>query len=127
MGYTMSYVGCYALGTWYWSFAVTGNAQTTPIFEAKFGWSDEETIFFNTIISSAAIIGLIIGSFLGAPLLKIGRRKGAIITNIIGIVSALISMSGSIPFLVIGRLLLGIAAGPYKVIFGKMIIENMPG
>ena len=122
----MSYVSCYALGVWYTTFALTGNSQTTPIFEAKFGWNEDETIFYNTIISSAAIIGLSIGSFLGGPLIKIGRRKGAIIANIIGILSALITMIGTTPFLVIGRLFLGVAAGAYNVIFGKMIVENMP-
>ena len=35
-------------------------------------------------------------------------------------------MVGSTPFLTLGRLLLGIAAGLYNVIFGKVILENLP-
>ena len=85
MWYTMSYVLCYALGVNYSTFALAGNAQTTKVFEAKFGWDEYETILYNTIISSSAIVGLAIGSFLGGPLIKIGRRRGAIIANIIGI------------------------------------------
>ena len=126
MCYTMSYLSCYALGVWYCTFALSGNAQTTPIFEAKFGWTEDETTLYNTIISSSAIVGLTIGSFLGGPLIKIGRRKGAIIANIIGIVGPAICMIGTTPFLTIGRLLLGVAAGVYNVIFGKMIVENTP-
>ena len=35
-------------------------------------------------------------------------------------------MIGTTPFLTIGRLFLGIAAGIYNVIFGKVILENLP-
>ena len=126
MGYTICYVLCYALGVNYTTFAMAGNAQTTTVFEAKFGWNAEETMIYNTIISSSAIVGLAIGSFLGGPLIKHGRRKGAIIANIIGIVSSAITMIGTTPFLTFGRLLLGVAAGIYNVIFGKTIVENMP-
>ena len=126
MCYTMSYLSCYALGVWYCTFAISGNAQTTPVFEAKLGWTEDETILYNTIISAAGPVGLSIGSFLGGPLIKIGRRKGAIIANVIGIVGPLISMIGSIPFLTLGRIFLGVAAGAYNVIFGKMIVENTP-
>ena len=96
------------------------------MFEAKFGWTKDETIIYNTILSSSAIVGLAIGSFLGGPLIQIGRRKSAIIANIIGIMSSLISMTGTTTFLTIGRLSLGVAAGIYNVIFGKVILENMP-
>ena len=64
-----SYVLCYAIGVNYTTFALAGNAQTTTVFEAKFGWTKDETIIYNTIISSSAIVGLAIGSFLGGPLI----------------------------------------------------------
>ena len=117
---------CYALGVWHTSFALSGNSQTTAIFQAKFGWSEDETIHYNTIISSMAIVGLTLGSFIGGPLIKNGRRKGAIIANVVAIVSSGIAMIGTVPFLTTGRFLLGVAAGIYNVIFGKMIVETMP-
>ena len=126
MGYSMAYVLCHAPGVLNLTFALAGNAQTTTVFEAKFGWNEQETVLYNTIISSSAIVGLAIGSFVAGPLIKTGRRKGAIIANLMGIVSSAIAMAGTTPFLTAGRLLLGIAAGIYNVIFGKMIIENMP-
>ena len=92
----------------------------------KFGWTGDETILYNKIISSSAIVGIAIGSFLGGPMIKTGRRKRAIIAKILGIISSLITMIGTTPFLTFGRLLLAVAAGIYNVIFGKMIIENMP-
>ena len=126
LGYVISYVLCNGIGVFYSSFALAGNTQTTTIFEAKFGWSEDETILFNTIISSSAIIGIFVGSQLGGHIIKNGRRKGAIIANIIGIAGAAISMVGTIPFLISSRLLVGIAAGVYNVAFCKMIVENMP-
>lgn len=96
------------------------------MFKAKFGWDEDETILYNTIISSSAVVGLMIGSFLGGPFIKLGRRKGAIRANLFGIIGSAISMIGTTPFLSIGRLFIGIAAGTYNVIFGKMIVENMP-
>ena len=126
LGYVISYVLCNGIGVFYSSFSLAGNAQTTTIFEAKFGWSKDETILYNTIITSSAIVGLLIGSLLGGYLIKHGRRKGAILANIIGIVGAVITMVATIPFLTFGRLLVGVAAGVYNVIFPKMIVENMP-
>ena len=126
MGYALAYASCYALGVFYTGFALSGNAQTTTIFEAKFGWDEDETIFYNTLISSAAIVGLTAGAFIGGPLIKLGRRRGAIISNFIGIISAAIPMIGSIPFLVIGRFLLGFASGINNVVYGKMIVETLP-
>ena len=125
MGYVISYVLCNGIGVFHTSFCLAGNAQTTTIFEAKFGWSEDETILYNTIISSSAIVGLLIGSFLGGHFIKHGRRKGAILANIIGIVGAVITMIATIPFLTIGRLLVGVAAGIHNVTFSKMIVENM--
>ena len=59
-------------------------------------------------------------------MIKNGRRKAAIISNIISIISCLICMIGTVPFLTLGRLFLGVAAGAYNVVFGKMVVENMP-
>ena len=69
-----------AIGVWYAALAITGNANTTKVFEAKFGWDEDETILYNTIISSAGIIGIVFGCFIGGALIKYGRRRTAIIT-----------------------------------------------
>ena len=90
------------------------------------GWTEQETIYYNTIISSSSIVGLVIGSFAGGPLIKCSRRRGAIIANLMGIASSSFSMLGTIPFLIIGRSFCGFAAGMYNVIYGKMILENLP-
>ena len=52
MLYVIAYTICYGLGTWHCAFAIAGNGQTTKVFEAKFGWDKDDTIFYNTVISS---------------------------------------------------------------------------
>lgn len=111
---------------WHTSWALAGNSQTTDVFRAKFGWNDDDTLFYNTIISSAGIVGLMIGSFLGGWLMKAGRRRAAMIAQTLAIVSSLVTMAGTVAFLTIGRVLLGIAAGSMNVILAKLITENMP-
>lgn len=46
-------------------FAISGNNQTAPVIKAKFGWSKEEATIYNTLISSAAIFGVVSGSLVG--------------------------------------------------------------
>ena len=106
--------------------AIAGNANTTNVYKAKFEWNDDETLLYITIISTGGIVGLAIGSFLGGALIKFGRCKAAVIANLFAIVSAGICMIGSVEFLTIGRVFLGIASGISNVIFGKMITENLP-
>ena len=69
MCYAMSYFMMYGLGVWYTAFVLGGNGQTTQIFEAKFGWTEDETVLYNTIISSSGLVGMTIGSFTGGPLI----------------------------------------------------------
>jgi len=69
MWYCFWYTAVGGLGTWQTSWAITGNANTTAVFSAKFDWDEDEAIFYNTIISTAAIIGITVGSFMGGTLL----------------------------------------------------------
>ena len=80
MGYCLWYTIVAGLGTFQTSFSLTGNANTTPIFQAKFGWDKDEKLFYNTLFSAASVIGIAVGSFLGGSLLRLGRRKTAIIS-----------------------------------------------
>lgn len=80
MGYCFWYTFVFGVGTWQTAWAMTGNANTVPVFEAKFGWTKDETMLYNTIISTAAVVGITVGSFLGGVLLKFGRRRTVIIS-----------------------------------------------
>lgn len=124
--YCVGLTACFGLGTWHRGFAFVGNTSSTPVFEAKFGWDKDETIFYNTVISSAAIVGLAVGSFLTGFILKLGRRKAAIVGHIIAISGSAIAMFCTVPTLTIGRFFIGFAGGVSNVVFGKMIGETIP-
>ena len=79
MCYCLLYTVTYGIGTWQCSWAVSGNANTTAVFEAKFGWDKDKTIVYNTIISTAGVIGMSIGCLVGGSILKFGRRNSTII------------------------------------------------
>ena len=112
MGYIWAYTLCMGLPTFYTTFALAGNTNTTNVFKAKYGWDEDETKLMNTMISTAGIIGLAIGSFSGGPVLKYGRRKAALITHFIAILGAVVCMFESwVGSLIIGRILIGVAAG----------------
>jgi len=53
------------LGNIQTGFAISGNNQTAPVIKAKFAWTDSEAVLFNTLISSAAIFGIVTGSLVG--------------------------------------------------------------
>jgi len=116
----------WGFGTWHCTFALAGNTNTTPVFEAKFGWSADEALLYNSIISTAGTVGSLIGSFLGGSLLKFGRRRAAIIGHIVAILGCAVCMVPHTATLSLGRVLLGIAGGIENVIFGKMITETIP-
>ena len=81
---------------------------------------------YNSLISTAGIIGAMIGSFLGGSLLKMGRRKAVLIGQLFGIVGGAVCMGSNVASLIIGRIFVGIAAGISNVTYGKFIMENMP-
>lgn len=126
MCYCVCFTACWGLGTWQTTWSLAGNTQTTNVFEAKFGWDKDEAILYNTIISTAGIVGLTIGSFLGGSLLSLGRRRTVIIAQAMAIVAALITMIEHTVTLSIGRVILGTGAGVMNVAFGKMITETIP-
>ena len=70
------------------------------------------------------MIGLAIGSFGGGSLIKIGRRKTALIAHLIAICASAICMYDSVFCLSLGRLILGISAGLANMVYGKSITEN---
>ena len=55
-------------------FAISGNNQTAPVIKAKFGWDEDEATLYNTIISAAAIFGVVAGSLGGGKFITNGRR-----------------------------------------------------
>ena len=62
------------------AFANGGNTQTAQVFEAKLGWDKQEFMLYNTMITSAAIIGVAVGSIAAGKIITYGRRRSALIS-----------------------------------------------
>lgn len=58
------YVFTIGLGVFEFGWAEFGNTQTAPVLVAKFNWSVEEGRLYNTLISNASLVGLLVGSLL---------------------------------------------------------------
>ena len=126
MWYCVAYTTCHGLAVWQYTFALAGTNNTTAIFQAKFGWNKDEVIFYNTIISSAGLVGIMIGSVLAGRILSIGRLRSVIISQLMAIIASGVSMVTHTATLTVARLILGISASLVNVGFGKMINETIP-
>lgn len=91
------------------------------------GWNEQETRLYNTLISSAGIIGLAFGSFLGGKLISDGRRRASLIMNTVAIFGSLLCMHLSVWSLCLGRVINGLTSGVMNVIMGKCIDETFEG
>ena len=91
MCFLYAYALALGVGVLQTTMVFTANTQTTPIFQAKFGWTEAETKFNNTIITTSGVIGMALGSVFGGKTITIGRRKATIITQTIGLVGGLLT------------------------------------
>lgn len=107
-------------------FAISGNNQTAPVIKAKFGWTDSEAILYNTLISSAAIFGVVTGSLVGGKFIQKGRRRALIIFNVLGALATTLTMFLNLPLIIIGRYFFGFCCGCFSVAGPKMLDETVP-
>ena len=127
MCFLWMYATALGIGVLQIPMVLTGNSLTPPIFAAKFGWTEEQTKLNNTLITTAGVIGMTLGSFLGGKIISLGRRKAALLTQAMALVGGCLTQILNVPTMCIGRLLYGIAAGTASLIMAKSIIETVPG
>ena len=114
------------LGNIQTGFAISGNNQNAPVIRAKFGWDKEEAILYNTIISSAAVLGIVTGSLAGGNFITKGRRIAIIIFNVFSAMATALTMWLNFPAIVIGRFFYGFCCGVFSVAGPKMLDETVP-
>lgn len=114
------------LGNIQTGFAISGNNQTAPVIKAKFGWDKEEAILYNTIISAAAIFGVVTGSLAGGKFITKGRRVAIIVFNVFSAIATALTMFLNYPAIVIGRFFFGFCCGVFSVAGPKMLDETVP-
>ena len=92
----------------------------------KFGWNEDETKFYNSLINLASIIGLALGCFFGGLIIPIGRRKTILIFNLLSIVGLSLSLILTFPTIIVGKLMFGITAGILSIACPKILDETIP-
>jgi len=96
------------------AWALCGNTHTAGVFAVKFGWDENQAMFWNSMINSSAVFGLMIGSLFGGKLIVGGRRRATFIAAVIVIVGGLFTQYLSIATLCIGRFLMAYASGVFN-------------
>ena len=127
MCYLLGLVANLTLGTVNVGFVISGNNQVGSILEAQFGWEhDIQAKKWNTAISSAAISGLIIGSFTAGKILADGRRKAIILMSLLACLSIVSTLFLNIWAILIGKFIFGIASGTIIVASSIYLNETVP-
>ena len=90
----MCFINFYALsmaiGAFQVVFALGGISHLVNIFVAKLGWSESDTILYNTLINTASIFGLFLGNNFGGQLIRLGRRRAIFIANFVIVIACVI-------------------------------------
>ena len=93
----------------------------------KFGWEHEkEAKFWNTIISSSGIVGLIIGSFTAGHILSLGRRRTIIVMSFVASLGVIPTLYLNLWYIIAGRFIFGLAAGTIIVASSIYLNETVP-
>jgi MFS family permease len=71
-------------------FAIASNNEVGQILEVKFAWTNPT--FMNTMITSSAIFGMMIGSLFSGSIVQYGRRRSMMVMNLLIIVSCSASL-----------------------------------
>lgn len=107
-------------------WAISGNNQTANILAAKFGWSEDETQFYNSLINVSSVVGMGIGSLSGGLIVPIGRRKTLLYFNAISIVFVGMQLYLNVFMIAAGKLLFGVCVGVINIAAPKMLDETVP-
>ena len=126
MCYLIAYSFAMSLGVIQTSWTIAGNNATAPVLIELFKWSEEQAIWYNTLINTCAMFGLAIGSITAGYSLKHGRNKAIIIWEIVPVIGCALTQVQTLPTICVGRLLIGVAAGVLNTCSAKSIDESVP-
>ena len=77
-------------------------------------------------MSTIGIAGVAAGSIVGGPLIKFGKRRMIIMTNIFVIITSLMSLPKNWPLMIISRFLFSFFAGVHVAMTPKILDETIP-
>jgi len=120
------YILAMSWGTILVGWGILGNASCAPILIAQFGWDEEETKLYNSILSTVGLFGIMMGSIFGGQIITYGRRKAIFIMFFVMLVGVGLTLIQTFPTMVIGRFTTGAASSVYQMSNIKAVQETVP-
>jgi MFS family permease len=126
MGYLVKMTIIGNLGATHYGFALSITNSCINALQYQMGWIGDNLTLYETIVSSASVLGLAFGSVIGGALIKKGRKRVVITWNIIGIISCGLSMWPNTWVITAGRIIYGLTAGILTVAGSATVNETVP-
>lgn len=98
----------------------------TTLIPTQLGWETENFNTANSIIGTAAPLGAAVGALSGGKLASIGRKNALLVINVVLLIGIGISEVKAFGTIIVGRLIMGAAAGSFSVISPMFISEICP-
>lgn len=109
--------------------SLNGTCQIAPALKYQQEWGDNQQMidYYITILSTASIIGISVGSVIGGDFVKaLGSRKTIIYFNIVGLIGSIMSLMVNFRIMVLGRFTFGFGSGILMCATSKILEETIP-
>ena len=115
-----------SIGCWSAGFALSGNTDVGDILGVQLNWGDKQN-YYNTILSTCAVLGMMLGAIFSKMILVYGRRKVILILNIfLTLITVPYFFTSDYTVLCITRTLLGFFGSVIVNASATIIGESVP-
>jgi len=115
-----------SVGSLHVGWAILGNTQTALILIEQFGWAEDDIKLYNSILGNCGLIGVMIGSLFGGPLIMKGRRFAIYMFSISLVIGVVLTLIQTFPTMCIGRFISGFSGGIFQMCNIKAVQETLP-
>ena len=95
---------------------------------AKNGWDEKESDKYDQYIGASIYAGTVVGAAFAGKIIQFGRRLSLFIVCIVGIIGCSLTVisAESVPFLCLGRFIMGYGYGLGSIAVNRFIEEYVP-
>ena len=115
-----------SIGSLQVGWAILGNTQTALILAKQFEWAEEDIKLYNSILGNCGLVGVMIGSLFGGPLIVQGRRRAILNFSVVMCIGVALTLIQTFPTMCIGRLITGFSGGIFQMCNIKAVQETFP-
>ena len=120
------YILAMSIGSLQVGWAILGNTQTALILAAQFEWAEEDVKFYNSVLGNCGLVGVMIGSLFGGPLITDGRRRAILFFSVVMCVGVGLTLIQTFYTMCLGRLITGFSGGILQMCNIKAVQETFP-